>query len=140
MMLTTKARYAVTAMIDIAVLGAARQNKPVKLGEIAERQQIPLNYLEQIFAKLKACGLVTALKGPGGGYVIANGANHTKILDIIDAVEESIEMTTCSKEMGACAPDRARCITHDLWDGLTDTIKSYLSSITLADLCVTKKT
>ena len=138
MMLTTKARYAVTAMADIAVLEQERGNKPFKLSEIAERQDIPLNYLEQIFAKLKASGLVSSIKGPGGGYVIANGANHTKVLDIVDAVEESIEMTNCGKEHKACSPDFARCATHDLWEGLTDNIREYLGSIKISDLAKKK--
>jgi len=136
MMLTTKARYAVTAMVDIAVLEKERGAKPVKLAEIAERQGIALNYLEQIFSKLKSNGLVAAVKGPGGGYVIANGANHTRILDIIDAVEEDIEMTKCGNHIAAaCAPERAKCLTHDLWEGLEGQIKSYFKSVTLQDLC-----
>lgn len=135
-MLTTKARYAVTAMVDIAVLEKERGAVPIKLAEIADRQGIALNYLEQIFAKLKASGLVAAVKGPGGGYVIANGANHTRILDIIDAVEEDIEMTKCGNHIaGACAPERAKCLTHDLWEGLEGQIKSYFKSVTLQDLC-----
>lgn len=135
MMLTTKVRYAVTAMVDIAVLEKERGAQPVKLAEIAERQGIALNYLEQIFAKLKTAGLVSATKGPGGGYVIANGANHTRILDIIDAVEEQIEMAACANhEQKACAPDRAKCLTHDLWHGLTTQIKTYFKAVTLADI------
>lgn len=135
MMLTTKARYAVTAMIDIAVLEIERGNKPVKLSEISARHDIALNYLEQIFAKLKAGGLVSSVKGPGGGYVISNGANHTRVLDIIDAVEEQLEMTKCvSHVAGGCAPDRAKCATHDLWEGLEKQIRNYLKSKTLADL------
>lgn len=140
MQLTTKARYAVTAMVDIAILSNECNNsKPIKLAQIAERQNIALNYLEQIFAKLKKAGLVSAVKGPGGGYQIANGANHTRILDIIDAVEESIEMTRCEPVTGhGCMPERAKCITHELWDGLTENITSYLGSITVEDV-VNKK-
>lgn len=137
MQLTTKARYAVTAMVDIAILSAECDGKsPIKLGQIAERQGIALNYLEQIFAKLKKAGLVSSVKGPGGGYQIANGANSTRILDIIEAVEESIEMTRCepASETGGCMPDRAKCITHDLWNGLTDQITGYLSSLTIEDV------
>lgn len=136
MMLTTKARYAVTALLDIAVLSMERGAKPVTLAEIAERQGIALNYLEQIFGKLKSAGLVTAIKGPGGGYVISNGANHTRVLDIINAVEESIEMTNCGTHSNlACTPERAKCMTHDLWEGLEAHIKGYLQSKTLKDLC-----
>jgi Rrf2 family iron-sulfur cluster assembly transcriptional regulator len=109
------------------------------LAQIADHQNIALNYLEQIFAKLKKAGLVSAVKGPGGGYQIANGANHTRILDIINAVEESIEMTRCEPAAGTgCMPDRAKCITHELWDGLTENITTYLGSITLQDV-VSKK-
>ena len=135
-MLTSKARYAVTALLDIAVLEKERGAKPVSLSEISERQGIALNFLEQIFSKLKAAGLVSAMKGPGGGYVISNGANHTRVFDIINAVEESIEMTNCgSHNPVACAPDRAKCLTHDLWEGLEAQIETYLKSVTLQDLC-----
>jgi len=136
MQLTTKARYAVTAMVDIAILSSQCESKsPIKLAQIAERQGIALNYLEQIFAKLKKAGLVSAIKGPGGGYQIANGANHTRILDIIEAVEESIEMTRCEPASGqGCKPDKAKCITHELWEGLTNQISEYLSALTIADV------
>ncbi|PIR32013.1 MAG: Rrf2 family transcriptional regulator [Alphaproteobacteria bacterium CG11_big_fil_rev_8_21_14_0_20_44_7] len=134
MQLTTKARYAVMAMVDIAVLEKEFGGKPVKLSQVAERQGIALNYLEQIFAKLKKCGIVSAVKGPGGGYQIANGANSTRILDIIEAVEESLKMTACSPTSNICSPDRAKCITHDLWKGLTLNIKDYLGSKTLEDV------
>lgn len=136
MMLTSKARYAVTALLDIAVLAKERGSKPVRLSEISERQGIALNYLEQIFGKLKSAGLVTSIKGPGGGYVISNGANHTRIFDIINAVEESIEMTNCGSHSALpCSPQTAKCLTHDLWEGLEGQIKTYLKSITLQDLC-----
>jgi Rrf2 family transcriptional regulator, iron-sulfur cluster assembly transcription factor len=136
MMLTSKARYAVTALLDIAVLSAERGTKPVRLAEISERQGIAQNYLEQIFSKLKSAGLVSSIKGPGGGYVISNGANHTRIFDIINAVEEPIDMTNCgSHSTLPCTPDRAKCMTHDLWEGLEGQIKTYLKSVTLQDLC-----
>lgn len=141
MQLTTKARYAVTAMVDIAILSAEGKHlAPIKLAQIAQRQGIALNYLEQIFAKLKKAGLVSAVKGPGGGYQIANGANHTRILDIIDAVEESIEMTRCEPVLGqGCMPDRAKCITHELWEGLTENIRNYLQALTVEDVVNKKK-
>ena len=139
MQLTTKARYAVTAMVDIAMLEKERKNLPIKLAEIATRQNIALNYLEQIFAKLKKAGLVSAVKGPGGGYQIANGANHTRILDIIEAVEESIEMTRCEPITGhGCMPEKAKCITHELWNGLTENIREYLRALTIADVMSNK--
>ena len=134
MQLTTKARYAVTAMLDIAVLARERGDVPIRLAEIAERQEIALNYLEQIFAKLKKAGIVGAVKGPGGGYYIANGANSTKVLDIVEAVEESLKMTACSPTSTICGPDKAKCITHDLWKGLTGSIREYLGSQTLEDV------
>ncbi len=134
MQLTTKARYAVTAMLDIAVLANERDGAPIKLAEIAERQDIALNYLEQIFAKLKKAGLVSAIKGPGGGYFIANGTNSTKILDIVEAVDESLKMTACSPTSSICGPEKAKCFTHDLWKGLTHSIKDYLGSQTLQDV------
>ncbi len=136
MQLTTKARYAVTAMVDIAILsnqyGSAA---PIKLAQIADRQGIALNYLEQIFAKLKKAGLVSAIKGPGGGYQLAHGSKHTRIIDIIEAVEESISMTRCDATIGAgCKPDKAKCITHELWEGLTKEISNYLSGVTVDDV------
>jgi Rrf2 family iron-sulfur cluster assembly transcriptional regulator len=134
MQLTTKARYAVTAMLDIAVLEADRKKQPIRLAEIAQRQNIALNYLEQIFAKLKKAGLVSAVKGPGGGYFIANGANGTKILDIVEAVDESLKMTACSPTSTICGPEKAKCSSHDLWKGLTGSIREYLGSKTLQDI------
>ena len=124
------------AMVDIAILEKERgTDRPVKLAEISERQDIALNYLEQIFAKLKKQGIVSSVKGPGGGYFIANGANGTKVLDVIIAAEEDLQMTRCNPENDhGCMPDKARCITHDLWKGLTDNINGYLSSKTLEDV------
>ena len=134
MQLTTKARYAVTAMVDIAMIEKERGNeRPIKLAEIAERQEIALNYLEQIFAKLKKAGLVSSIKGPGGGYFIANGAKHTKVLDIVEAVDESLKMTACSPTSTICGPEKAKCATHDLWKGLTGSIRDYLGE-TLDDV------
>lgn len=139
MQLTTKARYAVMAMVDIAVLEKERGETPIKLAEIADRQAIALNYLEQIFGKLKKAGLVSAVKGPGGGYHIANGANSTRIMDIVEAVEEPMEMTRCNPEKDTgCMPDRAQCITHELWKGLTANIKDYLTARTLEDVIAEK--
>lgn len=135
MMLTTKVRYAVMAMVDIAILQKERDSKPVKLAEIAERQSIALNYLEQIFAHLKQANLVSAVKGPGGGYVIDR--EDINMAEIVDAVDESVEMTRCGTEetKGGCLPDSTKCVTHDIWDGLTKQIRTYLSSIQLAEVC-----
>ncbi len=131
------------AMADIAIRNSARaeNHAPVKLGEIASRQDIALNYLEQIFSKLKTAGLVNAIKGPGGGYVLAKPASEVTVANIINAVEESVEMTRCGAENRekhknhGCMPDGAKCVTHDIWEGLTNQINSYLDSISLADIC-----
>lgn len=134
MMLSTKGRYAVMAMVDLA---SQPQDKPVGLAMIAERQEIPLAYLEQIFAKLKRRDIVASVRGPGGGYKLAHAANKTCIADIIIAAEEDIAMTRCggANEPGCMASKKARCLTHDLWEGLTQQIEHYLQSLTLADVC-----
>lgn len=141
-MLTTKSRYAVMAMVDIAALSAERSQisgkiKPVKLAEIAERQDIALNYLEQIFTRLKQAGLVNSVKGPGGGYVLAREKNMMTISNIVDAVDESVEMTRCAvhDKKAGCMKDNSKCLTHDIWEGLTTQIRNYLNSITLEDVC-----
>lgn len=132
MILGTKARYAVMAMVELAGRDTAR---PVTLAELAEAQEITLPYLEQIFFKLKSGGLVNSVRGPGGGYVLARKAKDIPISDIVQAVDESLKMTRCDKhsETG-CMSTKARCITHDLWDGLSRHIHDYLHSITLADV------
>ena len=132
MMLTTKGRYAVMALVDLA---AQERKSPVTLAAIAERQEIALPYLEQIFAKLRRSGLVNSVRGPGGGYALARGAENTFVSDIILAVEESIKMTRCEKESSAgCMKPKTRCLTHDLWEGLGDQIHNYLSGISLQDV------
>ena len=132
MMLTTKGRYAVMAMVDLA---SQNQDGPVVLSAIAERQEIALPYLEQIFAKLRRNGLVHSVRGPGGGYVLARGAENTWVSDVILAVEESIKMTRCEKQSAAgCMKPKTRCLTHDLWEGLGNQIYNYLRSISLKDV------
>lgn len=133
MNLGTKARYAVMAMVDLATQGG---EKPVKLAEIAARQEIPLAYLEQIFARLRQHGLVKSVKGPGGGYRLARPVAQTPISDIVVAAQESMKMTRCeSHSSGGCMATKARCLTHDLWEGLSDQIFSYFNAITLEDVC-----
>lgn len=110
MMLTTKSRYAVMAIVEVA---ASSQTAPVRLSDISMNQDIPLSYLEQIFVKLKRAGIVTSVKGPGGGYMLTAPLDELNIIDIIDAVEENTKMTRCSKGKG-CARDGAKCKTHDL--------------------------
>lgn len=132
MILGTKARYAVMAMVDLAGRDAAL---PVALAQLADAQEITLPYLEQIFSKLKQSGLVRSVRGPGGGYVLAREASLISIYDIISAVDESLKMTRCDKHSGeGCMAARARCLTHGLWDGLGQQIHDYLSSISLADV------
>ncbi|EIC30894.1 Fe-S cluster assembly transcriptional regulator IscR [Methylomicrobium album] len=129
MRLTTKGRYAVTAMLDLAFHS---QKAPVTLTDIATRQTISLSYLEQLFARLRRAGMVKGVRGPGGGYTLASKANTINIADIIAAVDEQIDTTKCGGE-GNCQNHKA-CLTHDLWMGLSEQIRGYLKGITLADL------
>ncbi len=133
MILSTKGRYAVMAMVELAM---ADQGKPITLAYLAEKQEIPLAYLEQIFAKLKKSGLVESVRGPGGGYRLSQTPEQTLILDVIVAAEESIKMTRCGGDSHAgCMLPKTRCLTHDLWQGLTRHIEDYLQSVSLADVC-----
>lgn len=133
MILSTKGRYAVMALVDMAARG---DDKPVSLASIAQAQEIPLAYLEQIFAKLKKAGLVLSVRGPGGGYKLAQPAAQTMVSDIVIAAEEMIEMTRCHKEgTGGCMSKKSMCLTHDLWNGLTQQIQVYLAAISLEDIC-----
>lgn len=129
MRLTTKGRFAVTAMVDLAMRGG---NGPVTLASISERQKISLSYLEQLFGKLRKHEVVASVRGPGGGYCLARPANKISISDIIVAVDESLDASQCHG-MGNCNDDK-QCITHDLWMGLNGTISSYLKSVNLQQL------
>lgn len=133
MILGTKARYAVMAMVELA---GHNGDKPVALAELAGSQEITVPYLEQIFSKLKNAGLVKSVRGPGGGYVLAKTAEAIAISDIVAAVDESLKMTRCEShgKSGGCMATKARCLTHDLWEGLEQQIYNYLHSITLADV------
>ena len=133
MKLSTKGRYAVMAMVDLA---RHAQAKPVSLSDIAARQEISLSYLEQLFARLRRAGLVKSVRGPGGGYRLARTSIETRVSEIILAVDEPIKATRCT-EMGAngCRADRSKCLTHDLWEELGNQIHLYLSSVSLADIC-----
>ena len=132
MRLSTKGRYAVMAMVDLA---KHSQGRPIALAEIAERQEISLSYLEQLFAKLRAAGLVKSVRGPGGGYLLGHGADGTRISDIILAVDEPIRATRCSPGAPVgCRGSKSRCLTHDLWEELGNQIHLYLSSVSLADV------
>ncbi|MGR9087981.1 MAG: Rrf2 family transcriptional regulator [Gammaproteobacteria bacterium] len=129
MRLTTKGRYAVTAMLDLAFHS---QHIPVTLTEVATRQTISLSYLEQLFARLRRAGMVKGVRGPGGGYKLAGKASDINIAAIIAAVDEPLDATKCGGEAN-CQKNNA-CLTHDLWMGLSEQIRDYLKGITLADL------
>ncbi len=129
MRLTTKGRFAVTAMIDIAMHST---NGPATLAGVSERQRISLSYLEQLFGKLRRHGLVESVRGPGGGYHLARPADTVSVADIILAVDEPIDATQCAGQEN-CLDDR-RCMTHELWAGLNNHIFQFLRSVTLEQL------
>ena len=129
MRLTTKGRYAVTAMLDLALHGA---DGPVTLADIAARQAISQSYLEQLFARLKRAGLVASLRGPGGGYALARSASQISVSDIIGSVGEGIDATRCGGT-GDCQ-DGLVCLTHELWMDLSERIDRFLTDIKLGDL------
>ena len=126
---TTRGRYAVTAMLDLAIHGLER---PVSLSDISSRQEISLSYLEQLFAKLRRCDLVTSVRGPGGGYLLSRERAGIFVAQIIDAVDESVDVTNCQGK-GNCHQGEV-CLTHHLWQDLSDQIHGFLSRISLADL------
>ena len=129
MRLTTKGRFAVTAMVDLAL----RQNRgPVTLAAISERQHISLSYLEQLFGKLRRAALVSSVRGPGGGYNLAQPPAAITVADIVTAVDEPMDATQCGGKENC--HDEKRCMTHDLWATLNEKMHEYLSSVTLADL------
>lgn len=134
MRLTTKGRFAVTAMIDIALHST---NGPVTLAGVADRQHISLSYLEQLFGKLRRRGLVESVRGPGGGYTLARNAATVTVADIILAVDEPIDATSCGGEENC--QDEKRCMTHDLWTGLNKHIHDYLAEISLEQLIHDKR-
>ncbi len=129
MRLTTKGRYAVTAMLDLALHG---DSGPVSLADISGRQDISLSYLEQLFAKLRRCELVTSVRGPGGGYLLSRGGDQIFVAQIIDAVNEAVDATGCG---GASDCQQGEvCLTHHLWENLSDQIHGFLSKISLATM------
>ena len=129
MRLTTKGRFAVTAMIDVAMHG---ERGPVTLSAVSDRQKISLSYLEQLFGKLRRHGLVESVRGPGGGYNLARGPETISVADVILAVDEPIDATQCGG-LENCLDDH-RCMTHELWSGLNAHIFTYLRSVNLAEL------
>jgi Rrf2 family transcriptional regulator, iron-sulfur cluster assembly transcription factor len=129
MRLTTKGRFAVTAMVDLAM----RQNRgPVTLAAISDRQHISLSYLEQLFGKLRRAKLVSSVRGPGGGYNLAQAPQQITVANIVSAVDEPLDATQCGGKEN-CHEER-RCMTHDLWATLNEKMHDYLSSVTLGDL------
>jgi Rrf2 family iron-sulfur cluster assembly transcriptional regulator len=121
------------AMVDLANCDS---KKPVTLSEIAERQEISLSYLEQLFSKLRRAGLVKSVRGPGGGYKLAFATDSIRVSDVIRAVDEPIKTTRCDPDTRAgCMANHSRCLTHDLWEELGHQIHLFLSSVTLEDVC-----
>ena len=132
MRLSTKGRYAVMAMADLAKRGGGE--RAVTLGDIAARQEISLSYLEQLFARLRRGGLVSSVRGPGGGYRLARGAGETSIAEIVLAVDEPLHATRCGNTGRGCMPGGETCLTHALWDELGRHIHAFLAGVTLADV------
>lgn len=130
MRLTTKGRFAVTAMIDLAM---RQQNGPVTLAGISERQNISLSYLEQLFGKLRRHQLVSSVRGPGGGYCLARPMDTVSVADIIIAVDEPLDTTNCGGKEN-CHGEEKRCMTHDLWTNLNRKMFEYLESVSLGAL------
>jgi Rrf2 family iron-sulfur cluster assembly transcriptional regulator len=130
MILTTKARYAVMAIIEIS---EEKNSQPISLQTISDKQKISLSYLEQIFACLKKDGIVASVKGPGGGYVLGKKREEITVADIIKAIGEHVKMTRCSTKEG-CVKVSSKCKTHHLWRGLENKIYEYLDSVPLSSL------
>jgi len=129
MRLTTKGRFAVTAMIDLA---SRQESGPVTLNAISERQHISLSYLEQLFGRLRRCNLVKSVRGPGGGYRLAREMDEITVMDIVHAVDEPLDATRCGGR--ANCNNAAQCMTHDLWSSLNRRMFDYLDSVTLGSL------
>lgn len=148
MKLTTKGRFAVTAMLDLALHESLAHDamangslpseiKPVTLAGISERQKISLSYLEQLFSRLRRQGLVSSVRGPGGGYKLAKNYTDISVADVINAVDEQIDATQCGGHENC--RDEGRCMTHDLWATLNSRILDYLAGISLADMVAAQK-
>lgn len=134
MKLGSKGRYAVMAMVDLGIHG---RDRAVSLAEIASRQEISLSYLEQLFARLRRGGLVSSVRGPGGGYRLARPLGAISILDVVEAVDESMRVTRCAAAAPrvGCMKDGGECLTHDLWADLGDHIRRFLGEVTLEHVC-----
>lgn len=129
MRLTTKGRYAVTAMLDLAI---NNQKGPITLADISKRQGISLSYLEQLFSRLRKQGLVDSARGPGGGYKLSRDANQIAVAEVITAVDETVDATRCKGKQNC--HNSNECLTHELWTDLSNQIHEFLSNITLAML------
>lgn len=130
MRLTTKGRYAVTAVLDLSF---HHNEDPVSLADISERQSISLSYLEQLFARLRRNGIVNSTRGPGGGYSLNREPENISMADIITAVDENYEASNCSSEPAGCSGSQ-QCLTHDLWQELSQEIHGFLNDITIAEM------
>ena len=133
MKLTTKGRYAIIAMVDLAINGV---DEAVPLKDISSRQNISLSYLEQLFSKLRLSGLVKSIRGPGGGYILNQNISDLYLLDIITAVDEKIDQTQCGGAMN-CINDKP-CLTHFIWTDLNNRINEYMREISLSDIILRK--
>jgi Rrf2 family transcriptional regulator, iron-sulfur cluster assembly transcription factor len=133
MRLSTKAQYAVRALVDLSLNSDGR---PVTLKEIARREEIPLNYLEQLFFRLKKGAIVSSVRGPGGGYVLARLGSLIRVGEIIATVEEPLNPVACLDEGDSSCTRVSRCVTHNVWKGLGERIRGFLDSITLEDLTI----
>lgn len=132
MKLSTKGRYAVMAMVDLATHATG---KPIALADVAERQEISLSYLEQLFGRLRRGHLVKSVRGPGGGYLLAREAAEIRVADVIMAVDEPIKATRCTPgSPSGCQGRQQRCLTHDLWEELGNQIYLFLSTVSLEDV------
>jgi Rrf2 family iron-sulfur cluster assembly transcriptional regulator len=134
MKLSTKGRYAVTALADIALNGGTR---PVTLAEIAERQDISVAYLEQLFVRLRRAGIVESVRGPGGGYRLARPADELRVSEVMTAVDERLNAMGCGGRWeveGGCGKSRETCLTHNLWEQLSAHVHVFLNQVTIADV------
>ena len=134
MRLTTKGRYAVTAILDVALY---ERNGPVSVSDVAERQGLSPSYLEKLFSNLKKKGLVSGRKGPGGGYKLTESSHLITIANVIDAVNETVDATKCGGSKNCRG--QGRCITHDLWAGLSNEIRNFLEGVSLSQLVAQQK-
>ncbi len=130
MRMSTKAQYAVRALVSLNMIC---DGKPVSIKEVSEREKISLNYLEQLFVKLRRGGIVNSVRGPGGGYLLARPAADIRIDQIIDTVEEALMPLSCMNTDGSCGCN-SECITQSIWQGLGNQIRNFLASVTLEDL------